>query len=115
LYFTDRDITFDASFRYEWHILFEAAFFQPGDPSFGGTYDGAVRYAGELDVYSLADNHLAIISNSPLGGEFGFFSIGAAPIPTAPVPLPETYAMTLAGLGFIGFVSRRKKLKSITA
>lgn len=28
---------------------------------------------------------------------------------TSPVPEPETYAMMLAGLGMIGFVSRRKK------
>ncbi len=28
---------------------------------------------------------------------------------TSPVPEPETYAMMLAGLGFMGFVSRRKK------
>ena len=30
-------------------------------------------------------------------------------VPTTPVPEPETYAMLLAGLGLIGFMSRRRK------
>jgi hypothetical protein len=29
--------------------------------------------------------------------------------PVSPVPEPETYAMLLAGLGFIGFIARRRK------
>jgi hypothetical protein len=28
---------------------------------------------------------------------------------TAPIPEPETYAMLLAGLGLIGFMTRRRK------
>jgi hypothetical protein len=28
---------------------------------------------------------------------------------TAPIPEPETYAMLLAGLGFLGFMERRRK------
>lgn len=34
---------------------------------------------------------------------------------TAPIPEPETYAMMLAGLGAIGFVSRRKKAQLVKA
>jgi hypothetical protein len=34
---------------------------------------------------------------------------------TAPIPEPETYAMMLAGLGAIGFVSRRKKAQLVNA
>jgi hypothetical protein len=30
-------------------------------------------------------------------------------VPTTPVPEPETYAMLLAGLGLVGFMSRRRK------
>ena len=30
-------------------------------------------------------------------------------IGTAPVPEPETYALTLVGLGAIGFVARRRR------
>ena len=35
----------------------------------------------------------------------------AAAAAVAPVPEPETYAMLLAGLGFMGFVARRKQAK----
>ncbi len=31
---------------------------------------------------------------------------------TAPIPEPETYAMMLAGLGMLGFMARRRKLKA---
>lgn len=30
----------------------------------------------------------------------------------APIPEPETYAMMLAGLGMLGFMARRRKLKA---
>jgi probable HAF family extracellular repeat protein len=31
------------------------------------------------------------------------------PIPVAPVPEPETYALFMAGLGLMGFIARRRK------
>ena len=31
------------------------------------------------------------------------------PIPAAPVPEPETYALFMAGLGLMGFIARRRK------
>jgi len=34
---------------------------------------------------------------------------------TAAIPEPETYAMLLAGLGLLGFVARRRKLKEAAA
>ena len=34
---------------------------------------------------------------------------------TTPVPEPETYAMLLAGLGLLGFMAKRRKLKEVTA
>lgn len=41
--------------------------------------------------------------------EFTVFKLAA---PLALVPEPETYAMTLAGLGLLGFVARRRKQKT---
>jgi len=34
---------------------------------------------------------------------------------TAPIPEPETYAMLFAGLGLLGYVARRRKLKQVAA
>jgi hypothetical protein len=35
--------------------------------------------------------------------------------PTAPIPEPEIYAMMAVGLGLLGWVGRRKKLKEAAA
>lgn len=45
------------------------------------------------------------------GGLETFF-VANAPGVTAPIPEPETYALMMAGLGAMGFVARRRKLKS---
>jgi len=37
------------------------------------------------------------------------FTPAAAPLPSAPVPEPETYTMLLAGLGALGFIARRRR------
>ena len=42
------------------------------------------------------------------GSGFQSFSAGSL----APVPEPETYGMLLAGLGFVGFVARRRKARN---
>jgi hypothetical protein len=40
---------------------------------------------------------------------FGLIGSGTADV-AAPVPEPETYALMLAGLGVLGWASRRRKL-----
>lgn len=51
-------------------------------------------------------------TNTQVDSDHGFHGPNlflGAPVFTAPVPEPETYALLLAGLGFIGFMSRRRK------
>ena len=45
-------------------------------------------------------------------GSAGSYSLTLSIDQTAPVPEPETYAMMLAGLGLLGIIGRRRKLKS---
>ena len=39
----------------------------------------------------------------------GFVNVSLRPLPPAPVPEPDTYAMLLAGLGILGFMARHRK------
>lgn len=48
-------------------------------------------------------------ANHPLNGPRGLLLV-----PVAPIPEPSTYAMLLAGLGLLGFVTRRQKAASAT-
>ncbi|MDE2442461.1 MAG: PEP-CTERM sorting domain-containing protein [Betaproteobacteria bacterium] len=72
---------------------------------------------GTTEAWSLASTTLTagiqhiVISGTGTGNVSGHldFASTAAPLPSAPVPEPETYAMLLAGLGALGFVARRRK------
>ncbi len=60
-----------------------------------------------------AGNHTLEIFGSPTipaGFTYGAYTY-TPQVLTAPVPEPETYAMLLAGLGAIGFMSRRRQFK----
>jgi hypothetical protein len=48
-----------------------------------------------------------------LGSSAGFEEWSTRVAVTSAIPEPETYAMLLAGLGLMGFVARRRKLKGI--
>lgn len=84
----------------------------------GGVH-AAVGAAGADNVeVSLAgltsgDYFLAIsgVANGVKGGTYAS-SLNLTNIQTAAVPEPETYAMMLAGLGFVGSIARRKKAKA---
>ena len=51
--------------------------------------------------------NLSGLQTAPTGGSLTFAFINS------PVPEPETYAMLLAGLGLMGAVARRRKLKGL--
>lgn len=55
--------------------------------------------AGDIDIYKFA----------PFSHDAG--AMVFAPPPVTAIPEPETYAMLLAGLGLMGFMARRRKLK----
>ena len=66
--------------------------------------------AGTIDF----DDYIVVVyggQSLPPGSE-GTYSLTLSIDQTAPVPEPETYAMMLAGLGLLGIIGRRRKLKS---
>jgi hypothetical protein len=63
-------------------------------------------FEGTVDFYNTARISLDL----PPG--FSATTSSGLPLQFAAVPEPETYAMLLAGLGLLGFVTRRRKLQS---
>jgi hypothetical protein len=51
------------------------------------------------------------------GGDFGSFSgnFSFSTSPLSPIPEPEIYAMMLAGLGALGFMAKRTKMRRVSA
>jgi hypothetical protein len=73
-------------------------------PTFNTPLPSGIDLPTDLDVSQLAGPffiHGAVAGDGPNGDYFFNF--------TSPVPEPETYAMMLAGLGLLGFVSKRRK------
>lgn len=66
-----------------------------------------VTVSGFSSVHFDAYDHVA--SGTAFKYKFAPFSHDGET--TSPIPEPETYAMLLAGLGLLGFVARRRKLK----
>lgn len=60
-----------------------------------------------LAAGSYSFNVLVATSGTTSGEYFGNFTVASPSV--AAVPEPETYAMFLAGLGLLGFVSRRRQ------
>ena len=81
-------------------------------PSFIGNV--APSPAGDLASYSatgLAAGTYTFRIDANNGRDVRVDTFSAVGTNVTPVPEPETYAMMLAGLGAIGFLSRRRKLK----
>ena len=77
--------------------LFDNEVLGAGAKTSGNWTLNALNGGGKLSDYS----NLTIFARD--------LSKTAFQVPTTPVPEPETYAMLLAGLGLIGFMSRRRK------
>ena len=77
--------------------LFDNEFLGAGATATGSWTLNALNPGGKLADYS----NLTFFARD--------LSKTAFQVPTTPVPEPETYAMLLAGLGLIGFMSRRRK------
>ena len=69
-------------------------------PADGFTFSGLAAGSYALNVLGYAT------------GASGGFYAGGFIAETAPVPEPETYALMLAGLGLVGFVASRRKLRA---
>jgi len=86
----------------------------PGDLNGDGSTLFTFPYVTIEDVLLLDANTLLVINdnNFPYGGGRELASDNTEVLRIGlinPVPEPETYAMLLAGLGLLGFVSRRRK------
>ncbi|MDM5178125.1 PEPxxWA-CTERM sorting domain-containing protein [Massilia sp. DJPM01] len=76
-------------------------------------FDNETLGAGSTSAGSWTFNALNLFGSKANYGNLTIFardvSKTAFEVPTTPVPEPETYAMLLAGLGLVGFMSRRRK------
>ena len=76
---------------------------------------GAAPQSGGIDAWTvattsalLAGNYYLQVSGMLVSNTSGSYG---GTVMLAPVPVPETYGMLLAGLGVVGFLARRRALK----
>ena len=79
----------------------------------GNTLNGSGGSVLFWGVISNADTFTSISFGNTSNGSDAFvfdnFTVGSLEQVKSPVPEPETYAMFLAGLGFMGYMARRRK------
>lgn len=79
---------------------------------FEPTGPGDLNFTGELKAgVSIEEGYFSMNIPDPGAGNTYTFSLVQTPV-AGVVPEPETYAMFLAGLGLMGFMSRRKQNKT---
>ena len=66
-----------------------------------------------IGAVTLDTNHISTGCNNAI--VIGGGGNGGGTVVTTPVPEPEIYAMMAVGLGLLGWVGRRKKLKEAAA
>lgn len=105
----DVPIVFNSAFqlRAEMTAFTQALTSFAGDEASAHSSFGSSGYWGGLSEVHLADG--TVLSGYSVSSASGFDWTRAygAPV-TAPIPEPETYAMLLAGLGLVAFVTRRR-------
>ncbi|RZS58188.1 PEP-CTERM sorting domain-containing protein [Sphaerotilus mobilis] len=78
--------------------------YNPGIVTFDGTSGVATTFSGSFTTGVGGNLIVAFRGVDGSNTQLDNFTIAAAPVPE-----PETYAMLLAGLGAVGFMSRRRK------
>lgn len=82
-----------------------------GDAFIAGDPDGPLHFIDTL--LPAGDYYFRVIgAASPLGGRYYFAAHTGAL--AAPIPEPSTYALLLAGLGFVAYTARRRRVKSLS-
>jgi hypothetical protein len=83
--------------------------------SIGTTQDGLAdnrSFSGLIESTAYPDPNSPQLQLFPLGSVGAQIWLSVDVWAASGVPEPETYAMMLAGLGLLGFVARRRKLKA---
>jgi len=87
------------------------AYLTSSDPTVTGIQLSRTQTTADTSGFGIGNAYLSTTPGTgwqlPFSGS-GFLSLQYTAV-TAPVPEPESYAMLLAGLGWLGFVARRRK------